>query len=71
MSSGRNVKKKEYEKLEKYERWRRKYRYGKLTDESQISPIGTLGTMILKLEKWFQSIPGATSDIYLEKGTAS
>ncbi|XP_024121103.1 uncharacterized protein LOC112142083 [Oryzias melastigma] len=63
-----NIKKKEHEKLEKYQGLREELEKAwkvKVTVVPVV--IGALGAVTSKLEEWLQQIPGKTSDISVQK----
>uniref|UniRef100_A0A8C8DT49 Uncharacterized protein n=1 Tax=Oryzias sinensis TaxID=183150 RepID=A0A8C8DT49_9TELE len=63
-----NIRKKEHEKLEKYQRLREELEKAwkvKVTVVTVV--IGALGAVTPKLEEWLQQIPGKISDISIQK----
>ncbi|XP_054913489.1 uncharacterized protein LOC129377515 [Poeciliopsis prolifica] len=63
-----NIRKKEHEKLEKYQGLREELeRAWKVKTTVVPVVIGALGAVTPKLEQWLQQIPGTTSDISVQK----
>ena len=66
--SDSNMKKKEYEKLEKYQGLKEELeRTWKVKAKVVPVVIGTLGAVTPKLEEWLQQIPGTTSELSVQK----
>ena len=62
--SDSNIKKKEYEKLEKNQGLKKELeRMWKVKAKVVPVVIGSLGTVTPKLEKWLQQIPGTTTEL--------
>ncbi|XP_051916213.1 uncharacterized protein LOC127597287 isoform X2 [Hippocampus zosterae] len=63
-----NIRKKEHEKLEKYQGLREELeRAWKVKVTVVPVVVGALGAVTPKLDEWFQQIPGTTSDISVQK----
>ncbi|KAF7655229.1 hypothetical protein LDENG_00059120 [Lucifuga dentata] len=59
-----NIKKKEHEKLEKYQRLKEELdQMWKVKSTVVPVVIGTLGAVTPKLGEWLQQIPGTTSEV--------
>ena len=66
--SDSNIKKKEYEKLEKYQGLKEELeRTWKVKVKVVPVVIGALGAVTPKLEEWLQQIPGTTSELSVQK----
>ena len=63
-----NIRKKEHEKLEKYQGLREELEKAWKVKASVVPVVvGALGAVTPKLEEWLQQIPGNTSDISVQK----
>ena len=63
-----NIKKKEYEKLEKYRGLKEELeRTWKVKAKVVPVVIGALGAVTPKLEEWLEQIPGTTSELSVQK----
>ena len=68
LPSDSNIRKKEYEKLEKYQGIKEELeRTWKVKAKVVPVVIGALGAVTPKLEEWLQQIPGTTSELSVEK----
>lgn len=62
--AGRNIKKKEHEKTQKYQELKEQLEQMWKVKSKVVQVVaGTLRAVILKLEKWFQQISGTTSEV--------
>ena len=63
-----NIRKKEHEKVEKYQGLKEELEKAWKVKTSVVPVvIGALGAVTPKLEEWLQQIPGKTSDIWVQK----